>query len=99
MYSISEARLNMMRSFKNGTFRTDPDDPLLPPRNKQRVPMFNNPTPHVLKILSPERILRECSWVLGWDKMGELGCYVSVPEYVWGRACLLALWVDKREMK
>nr|AXN93677.1 dual oxidase 1 [Scylla paramamosain] len=56
VYSISEARVNMLRSFKNGTFRTDPDNPLLPPRNTQRVPMFNNPTPHVLKILNPERV-------------------------------------------
>ncbi|KAK3875439.1 hypothetical protein Pcinc_019696 [Petrolisthes cinctipes] len=33
-----------------------PRQPLMPPRNTERVPMFNNPTPHVLKILSPERI-------------------------------------------
>lgn len=56
VYSTSEARLNMLRSFSNGTFRTDPDDPSLPPRNVERIPMENNPTPHVLKILSPERM-------------------------------------------
>lgn len=56
VYSISEARLNMLRSFENGTFRTHPGDPSLPPRNLERIPMANNPTPHVLKILSPERM-------------------------------------------
>nr|BAM76968.1 dual oxidase [Penaeus japonicus] len=56
VYSTSEARLNMLRSFSNGTFKTDPDDPSLPPRNVERIPMENNPTPHVLKILSPERM-------------------------------------------
>ncbi|KAK8749678.1 hypothetical protein OTU49_015477 [Cherax quadricarinatus] len=56
VYSISEARLNMLRSFVNGTFRTAPGDPTMPPRNTERIPMFNNPTPHVLKILNPERI-------------------------------------------
>ncbi|XP_037789559.1 dual oxidase-like [Penaeus monodon] len=56
VYSTSEARLNMLRSFSNGTFRTDPEDPSLPPRNVERIPMENNPTPHVLKILSPERM-------------------------------------------
>ncbi|XP_076054875.1 dual oxidase [Oratosquilla oratoria] len=56
IYSISEARLNMLRSFSNGTFNTDPEDSSMPPRNKDRIPMANNPTPHVLKILSPERM-------------------------------------------
>ncbi|KAF2363058.1 hypothetical protein FHG87_006188 [Trinorchestia longiramus] len=57
VYSTSEARLNMLRSFKNGTFLTDENDPQMPPRNTRRIPMENNPSPHVLKILPPERML------------------------------------------
>uniref|UniRef100_A0A2P2I0U3 NAD(P)H oxidase (H2O2-forming) n=1 Tax=Hirondellea gigas TaxID=1518452 RepID=A0A2P2I0U3_9CRUS len=56
VYSTSEARLNMLRSFRNGTFSTDANDRAMPPRNTQRIPMVNNPTPHVLKILPPERM-------------------------------------------
>ncbi|CAL4074334.1 unnamed protein product [Meganyctiphanes norvegica] len=56
VYSISEARINMLRSFTNGTFKTDENDTNLPPLNTERIPMLNNPTPHVLKVLSPERM-------------------------------------------
>ncbi|XP_043219093.1 dual oxidase-like [Amphibalanus amphitrite] len=54
IYSTSEAWLNTMRSFENGTFRTDENG--MPPKNRERVPMLNYPSPHVLKTLSPERM-------------------------------------------
>ncbi|XP_016945189.3 dual oxidase [Drosophila suzukii] len=55
IYSTSEAWLNAMRSFHNGTLLTEKDGKL-PVRNTMRVPLFNNPVPSVMKMLSPERL-------------------------------------------
>nr|XP_018912484.1 PREDICTED: dual oxidase isoform X2 [Bemisia tabaci] len=55
IYSNSEAWVNAMRSFVNGSFKTDPTGKW-PVRNTMRVPLFNNPVPHVLRTLSPERL-------------------------------------------
>ncbi|XP_043195793.1 dual oxidase-like [Amphibalanus amphitrite] len=54
IYSTSEAWLNTMRSFENGTFRTDENG--MPPKNHERVPIMNKPSPHLFKTLSPERM-------------------------------------------
>jgi dual oxidase len=90
IYSTSEAWVNAMRSFHNGTFLTaandgDEDHELIasatennhteemvdeeaeatarelsmPPRNRARVPLFNSPAPHVLRMFDPERLYRE----------------------------------------
>lgn len=59
IYSTSEPWVNTMRSFRNGTFSTD-NTGKLPVRNSMRVPLFNNPVPHVMKMLSPERLFRKC---------------------------------------
>lgn len=58
IYSTSEAWVNAMRSFVNGTFLTDKTGKL-PIRNTMRVPLFNNPVPHALRTLSPERLFRK----------------------------------------
>jgi hypothetical protein len=58
IYSTSEAWLNAMRSFQNGSFLTDKGGSL-PPRNTMRVPLFNHPLPHVMRMLSPERLFCE----------------------------------------
>lgn len=55
IYSVSEPWVNAMRSFQNGTFLTDGSGKL-PVRNTMRVPLFNNPVPHVMRMLSPERL-------------------------------------------
>ncbi|XP_046679008.1 dual oxidase isoform X1 [Homalodisca vitripennis] len=55
IYSTSEAWVNAMRSFKNGTFLSDATGKW-PVRNTMRVPLFNQPVPHVLRTLSPERL-------------------------------------------
>ncbi|XP_065202273.1 dual oxidase [Planococcus citri] len=55
IYSTSEAWVNAMRSFVNGTLLTDKTGKL-PIRNTMRVPLFNNPVPHALRTLSPERL-------------------------------------------
>ncbi|XP_066998293.1 dual oxidase [Anabrus simplex] len=55
IYSTSEAWVNAMRSFNNGTFLSERDTDL-PIRNTMRVPLFNSPAPHVLRMLSPERL-------------------------------------------
>lgn len=47
-----------MRSFQNGTFLTDQSG-RMPVRNTMRVPLFNNPVPHVMRMLSPERLFRK----------------------------------------
>ncbi|XP_045463309.1 dual oxidase [Harmonia axyridis] len=55
VYSTSEPWVNTMRSFKNGTFRTD-ESGLMPMRNSMRVPLFNNPMPHMMKTQNMERL-------------------------------------------
>ncbi|KAL7042509.1 hypothetical protein ACKWTF_001170 [Chironomus riparius] len=55
IYSTSEAWLNAMRSFQNGTLLTDKSGNM-PVKNTMRVPLFNNPVPHVMRALSPERL-------------------------------------------
>lgn len=55
IYSTSEAWLNAMRSFHNGTLLTNKSGKL-PVKNTMRVPLFNNPVPNILKMLSPERL-------------------------------------------
>ncbi|XP_059617846.1 dual oxidase [Phlebotomus argentipes] len=55
IYSTSEAWLNAMRSFHNGTLLTDHTGQM-PVRNTMRVPLFNNPVPHVMRTLNPERL-------------------------------------------
>ncbi|PSN44387.1 Dual oxidase [Blattella germanica] len=52
IYSTSEAWINSMRSFKNGSFLTE-DETNLPIRNTMRVPLFNSPAPHVLLLGDP----------------------------------------------
>jgi dual oxidase len=44
-----------MRSFQNGTLLTDKSG-RMPVKNTMRVPLFNNPVPHVMRMLSPERL-------------------------------------------
>lgn len=58
IYSTSEAWLNAMRSFQNGTLLTEKDG-RMPVRNTMRVPLFNNPVPHVMRMMSPERLFRK----------------------------------------
>ncbi|XP_023209588.1 dual oxidase-like isoform X1 [Centruroides sculpturatus] len=55
VYSSSEAWLNSMRSFKNGTLRTDHTG-RYPPKNRERVPLFNSPPSRYLGMLTPERM-------------------------------------------
>lgn len=76
VYSTSEARLNMLRSFTNGTFRTDPEDEMMPPRNSERIPMENNPVPHVLKILNPEDMFCKSDLSLFYIKKLNLAFYI-----------------------
>lgn len=55
IYSTSEAWLNTMRSFENGSLLMEREG-LMPVKNTMRVPLFNNPVPHVMRMLSPERL-------------------------------------------
>ncbi|XP_026480513.1 LOW QUALITY PROTEIN: dual oxidase-like [Ctenocephalides felis] len=57
IYSSSEPWLNAMRSFHNGTLLgEETSHGTMPIRNTMRVPLFNNPVPHVMRMLSPERL-------------------------------------------
>lgn len=56
VYSTSEAWVNAMRSFQNGTFK-EGDIEGIPPRNKDRVPIFTAPAPHIMKMPNPEKML------------------------------------------
>lgn len=58
IYSTSETWLNTMRSFKNGTFRSEANG-LYPPRNRDRAPLINSPPAHYNKMISPERMYRK----------------------------------------
>ncbi|KAK9881555.1 hypothetical protein WA026_016432 [Henosepilachna vigintioctopunctata] len=55
IYSTSEPWLNSMRTFKNGTLKADKTG-MFPIQNHKRVPLFNNPAPHVMKTLSMDRL-------------------------------------------
>ncbi|XP_017784906.1 PREDICTED: dual oxidase isoform X2 [Nicrophorus vespilloides] len=55
IYSTSEPWINTMRSFQNGTLLTDSSGSM-PIRNSMRVPLFNNPVPQVMRMLSSERL-------------------------------------------
>lgn len=55
VYSTSEAWLNVMRSFVNGTLLTDKDGKL-PVRNTMRVPLCNNPIPHKMRPSNAENL-------------------------------------------
>lgn len=62
VYSTKEAWVNAMRNFTNGKLKmANGTDPLrgLPVRNEDRIPLQNNPAPHVLRMLSPERMFRK----------------------------------------
>ena len=61
VYSTSEAWVNAMRSFKNGTFKTAEASKEMPPFNKDRVPLFTAPAPHIMRMSNPERLYRKCS--------------------------------------
>ena len=62
MYSNQEAWVSTMRSFKNGTLKWMTEEEggtsssMMPPYNLARVPLFNEPSPHVLRRLTPERM-------------------------------------------
>lgn len=58
IYSTSEPWINAMRSFENGSFLTDLSGKM-PVRNSMRVPLFNNPVPHMMKMLSTESLFRK----------------------------------------
>ncbi|GFX61465.1 dual oxidase [Trichonephila clavipes] len=54
VYSTSEAWVNSMRTFENGTFRST--EGRFPPRNHERVPLINYPPARYLGMLNPERM-------------------------------------------
>ena len=60
-----------MRTFQNGTFKTDHTGGF-PPRNSERVPLVNSPPAHHLKMAAPERMFRKlhyfymCSLLFEW---------------------------------
>lgn len=55
VYSTSEAWVNSMRSFENGTFKTDFNGKF-PPKNHERAPLINYPPARYLGMLNPERM-------------------------------------------
>ncbi|CAH1982304.1 unnamed protein product [Acanthoscelides obtectus] len=55
IYSTSEPWVNTMRSFENGSLLTDSTG-TMPIRNTMRVPLFNNPVPHIMKTFSTENL-------------------------------------------
>ncbi|XP_035222142.1 dual oxidase-like isoform X3 [Stegodyphus dumicola] len=55
VYSTSEAWVNSMRSFENGTLISDSSGQF-PPRNYARAPLINFPPARYLGTLSPERM-------------------------------------------
>ncbi|CAL1286457.1 unnamed protein product [Larinioides sclopetarius] len=54
VYSTSEAWVNSMRTFENGTFRSTEGG--FPPRNLERVPLINYPPARYLGMQNPERM-------------------------------------------
>lgn len=58
VYSTSETWLNAMRSFVNGTLLTEKGG-TMPVRNTMRVPLFNNPIPHQMRMSNSEKLFCE----------------------------------------
>ena len=60
-------------------------DPIfgLPPRNKARAPLENNPAPHVLRMLDPERMFRKSKDFL-LLKTGFSTCLILVKSFEHG---------------
>lgn len=58
VYSSSEAWANTMRTFKNGSLLME-QTRQFPVRNTMRAPLFNHAVPHVMRMLSPERLYRK----------------------------------------
>ncbi|XP_059085329.1 dual oxidase-like [Tigriopus californicus] len=56
IYSHQEAWVSTMRSFQNGSLKWMGGIPGMPPYNVERVPLFNAPSPHVMRRLNPERM-------------------------------------------
>ena len=56
VYSSQEAWVSTMRSYKNGRLKWMNGADGMPPYNLDRVPLFNSPSPHVLRRLNPERM-------------------------------------------
>ncbi|KAF8765205.1 Dual oxidase like protein [Argiope bruennichi] len=54
VYSTSEAWVNSMRTFQNGTFRST--EGRFPPRNHERVPLINYPPARYLGMQDPEKM-------------------------------------------
>lgn len=61
VYSTSEAWLNAMRTFQNGTLLTETGG-RMPVRNTMRVPLFNNPVPEMMRTSNPERLFCEYNY-------------------------------------
>ena len=64
VYSSQEAWVSTLRSFQNGTLKwmeaaEGETETMMPPHNLARVPLFNEPSPHVLRRLTPERMFGE----------------------------------------
>lgn len=55
VYSTSEVWMSSMRSYQNGTFKSEYEGKM-PPRNRERVPLINSPPAKYLGMLSPERL-------------------------------------------
>lgn len=55
VYSTSEAWAAALRSYRNGSFKTEAGG-RLPVRNTMRVPLFNSPAPNLLRTGNPERL-------------------------------------------
>lgn len=68
VYSTSEAWVNAMRSFQNGTFRQGEIEGI-PPRNAERVPIFTAPAPHIMKMSNPEKMLCKSSSAQRWKSL------------------------------
>lgn len=58
VYSSSEAWANTMRAFVNGSLLMERTRQF-PVRNTMRAPLFNHAVPHVMRMLSPERLFRK----------------------------------------
>lgn len=55
IYSTSETWLNAMRTFVNGTLLTEKGG-TMPVRNTMRVPLFNHPIPHQMRMNDAEQL-------------------------------------------
>ncbi len=70
VYSSQEAWANTMRSFRNGSLAWMDEASRMPPYNINRLPIFANNMPHVLRTMDPRKLFGKPIATIGLRSIG-----------------------------